>query len=50
LHAQEQEVAAMLARVRRADTTAINLTTHIISYTNDIISRATFGGIGYYLL
>ncbi|ONM28270.1 Cytochrome P450 71A26 [Zea mays] len=47
-HAREQEVAAMLARVRRGGAPAVNLTAHIISYTNGIISRAAFGGIGYY--
>ncbi|XP_002457089.2 cytochrome P450 71A1 [Sorghum bicolor] len=47
-HAREQEVAAMLARVRRDG--AVNLTAQIISYTNGIISRAAFGdkGRSYY--
>jgi hypothetical protein len=49
-HAREQEVAAMLARVRAAaggrDGAVVNLTAHIISYTNGIISRATYGDKG----
>ncbi|XP_066400786.1 cytochrome P450 71A1-like isoform X9 [Miscanthus floridulus] len=45
-HAREQEVASMLARVRRDGGGAVNLTTQIISYTNGIISRAAFGDKG----
>ncbi|CAD6240667.1 unnamed protein product [Miscanthus lutarioriparius] len=45
-HAREQEVAAMLARVRRDGGGAVNLTAQIISYTNGIISRAAFGDKG----
>jgi hypothetical protein len=56
---REQEVAALLDRVRRVacasagsrpdgDNAVVNLTDELISYTNAVISRATFGDDGGY--
>ncbi|KAL5220188.1 hypothetical protein ABZP36_024901 [Zizania latifolia] len=42
---REQEVAALLGRVRRSS--AVNLSDLLISYANGVISRAAFGDGGY---
>nr|TKV91908.1 hypothetical protein SEVIR_9G128300v2 [Setaria viridis] len=47
--AREQEVAALLDRVRGAadGAVAVNLSDLLIAYANAVISRATFGDAGY---
>ncbi|TKW12023.1 hypothetical protein SEVIR_5G010200v4 [Setaria viridis] len=47
-HAREQEAAAMVDRVRRGADDVVNLNAVLISYTNGVISRATFGNGGSY--